>query len=139
MGFEGWLIKFGTVQLPNSYLLADGWESTPNQRVEISAWRDANILLHRDTSPNFKTSLKLNIKEMNLQERQALQAVIGLATLPDTAKRQRCVQITYWNDEDLDYKTGIFYIHDTTYTIHRVDEDNKDIEYNGHTIELTEY
>ena len=68
MAFEGWLIKFGNVQLPNSYLLADGWESTPNQRIEIKAWRDANVLLHRDTSSNFKTSLKLNIREMNLQE-----------------------------------------------------------------------
>lgn len=139
MSFEGWLIKFGAVQLPNSYLLADGWESTPNQRTEISAWRDANILLHRDTSPNFKTSLKLNIKEMNLQEREALKAVIGLATLPDTDKKQRRVQITYWNDEDLEYRSGVFYMTDTTYTIHRIDEDNKDIEYNGHTIELIEY
>lgn len=139
MSFEGWLIKFGSVQLPNSYLLADGWESTPNQRTEISAWRDANILLHRDTSPNFKTSLKLNIKEMNLQERKALKAVIGLATLPDTDKKQRRVQITYWNDEDLEYRSGVFYMTDATYTIHRIDEDSKDIEYNGHTIELIEY
>ena len=45
--FGGWLIKFGDVVLPNSFLLADGWESTPNQRVEIDAYRDANILLHR--------------------------------------------------------------------------------------------
>ena len=97
------------------------------------------MLLHRDTSPNFKTSLKLNIKEMNLQERQALKTVIGLATLPVTDKNQRRVQVTYWNDEELEYKTGVFYIHDTTYTIHRVDEDSNDIEYNGHTIELTEY
>lgn len=139
MGFAGWLIKFGEVQLPNSFLLADGWESTPNQRVEIKAWRDANVLLHRDTSPNFKTSLKLNIKEMNLDERAALKAVIGLATLPQTDKNQRRVQVTYWNDEDLEYRTGIFYLHDTTYTINRVDEDGNDIEYNSHTIELTEY
>lgn len=41
--FNGWLIKFGDVTLPNSFLLADGWESTPNQRVEIDAYRDANI------------------------------------------------------------------------------------------------
>lgn len=49
-GFEGWLIKFGNVILPNSYLLADGWESTPNQRLELDAYRDANMLLHRETS-----------------------------------------------------------------------------------------
>ena len=114
MAFEGWLIKFGNVQLPNSYLLADGWESTPNQRIEIKAWRDANVLLHRDTSSNFKTSLKLNIREMNLQERTALKTVIGLAALPQTDRNQRRVNVTYWNDEDLEYKSGIFYISDTT-------------------------
>ena len=47
--FEGWLIKFGGIILPNSFILADGWNSVPNQRVELSAYRDANILLHRET------------------------------------------------------------------------------------------
>ena len=52
--FNGWLIKFGDVILPNSFILADGWESVPNQRVEIDAYRDANVLLHRETSENFQ-------------------------------------------------------------------------------------
>lgn len=84
--FGGWLIKFGDVVLPNSFLLADGWESTPNQRVEIDAYRDANILLHRETSPNFKTKLTLNIREMNLEERRAWNNIIGLAELPQTER-----------------------------------------------------
>ena len=82
--FGGWLIKFGDVVLPNSFLLADGWESTPNQRVEIDAYRDANILLHRETSPNFKTKLTLNIREMNLEEIRAWNNIIGLSELPQT-------------------------------------------------------
>lgn len=48
--FEGWLIKFGGVILPNKFILADGWNSTPNQRIDIKAYRDANVLLHRETS-----------------------------------------------------------------------------------------
>nr|DAG25717.1 MAG TPA: hypothetical protein [Caudoviricetes sp.]DAO54796.1 MAG TPA: hypothetical protein [Caudoviricetes sp.] len=137
--FNGWLIKFGDVTLPNSFLLADGWESTPNQRVEIDAYRDANILLHRETSPNFKTKLKLNIREMNLEERMAFDNAIGLATLPTTEKNQRRVRCTYWNDETLEYATGAFYMSDTTYTIHTLSEDEKDIEYNEFTLTLTEY
>ena len=85
--FGGWLIKFGDVVLPNSFLLADGWESTPNQRVEIDAYRDANILLHRETSPNFKTKLTLNIREMNLEERRAWNNIIGLAERTGTQIR----------------------------------------------------
>lgn len=137
--YQGWLIKFGEVILPNSYLLEDGWESTPNQRVEIDAYRDANALLHRETSKNFKTKLKLNIREMTLEERTALVNVIGLATLPEQENRERRVRLTYWNDETLEYTTGIFYMADTSYMIHRTDDIKRTLEYNSHTISLTEY
>lgn len=137
--FSGWLIKFGDVVLPNSFILADGWESTPNQRVEIDAYRDANVLLHRETSENFKTSITLNIRAMNLEEMTAFKAVIGLVTLDINNKKQRRLMVTYWNDEELEYKTATMYMPDVTYSIHTVDEVDRDIEYNGFTIELIEY
>lgn len=137
--FEGWLIKFGNVILPNSYLLADGWESTPNQRLELDAYRDSNVLLHRETSKNYKTSLTLNIRDMTLEEMSAFKNVVGLATLPDVDRNERRVTISYWNDETLAYDTGIFYMPDITYTIHYVDEEGCDIEYNPFTVELIEY
>lgn len=137
--FCGWLIKFGNIILPNSFILADGWESTPNQRVEIDAYRDANVLLHRETSENFKTKITLNIREMNLAERRAFDAVIGLATLSINDKKQRKLMVTYWNDEDLEYRTGTMYMTDTTYSIHTVNEVTPDINYNEFTIELIEY
>ncbi len=137
--FNGWLIKFGDVVLPNSFILADGWESVPNQRIEIDAYRDANVLLHRETSENFKTSLTLNIRGMDLAEMTAFKNVIGLATLEITSKRQRKLMVTYWNDEELDYKTATMYMPDVTYSIHTVDESANDIEYNPFPIELIEY
>lgn len=137
--FQGWLIKFGNVRLPNSFLVADGWESTPNQRMEIDAYRDANVLLHRETAANYKTKIKLNIRELTLAERVALDNVIGLATLPATDARQRRVSVTYWNDESLSYVSGIFYIPDLTYVIHRVDEETNDIEYQPFSLTLIEY
>lgn len=137
--FEGWLIKFGNVVLPNSYLLADGWESTPNQRMESDAYRDANMLLHRETSENFKTTLTLKIKDMTLEEMSAFKNVIGLATLPESSRRERRVAVTYWNDETLNYCTGEMYMPDITYSIHYVNEDECDIEYNSFTLELIEY
>lgn len=137
--FQGWLIKFGSVTLPNSFLLADGWESTPNQRLELDAYRDANAFLHRETADSFKTKLTLNIREMTLTERIAFNNVVGLATLSYNDRKQRRVSITYWNDETLEYSSGVFYMPDTDYSIHTVDEDNKDMEYNSFTIELIEY
>lgn len=137
--FNGWLIKFGNVVLPNSFILADGWESTPNQRMELDAYRDANVLLHRETSENFKTSLTLNIRSMDLAEMTAFKNVIGLATLEITSKRERRLMVTYWNDEELAYKNATMYMPDVTYFIHTVNEATNDIEYNAFTIELIEY
>lgn len=137
--FKGWLIKFGEVRLPNSFLLADGWESTPNQRIEIDAYRDANVYLHRETSSHYKTKIKLNFREMTLMERIALNNVIGLATLSINEQKQRKVSLTYWNDETLTYDSGEFYITDTTYSHHRIDEKAKEIEYNPFTLELIQY
>lgn len=139
MAFSGWLIKFGGVTLPNSFLLADGWESTPNQRVEVDAYRDANVLLHRETSGNFKTSIKLNVRKLNLKEMTAFKNVIGLATLNVNDKKQRKLAVNYWNDETLKYDYAEMYMPDVTYTIHTVNEEKKDIEYNSFTIELIEY
>ena len=137
--FYGWLIKFGNVVLPNSFILADGWESTPNQRVELDAYRDANVLLHRETSENFKTSLTLNIRSMDLAEMTAFKNVVGLATLEITSKRERRLAVTYWNDEELAYKNATMYMPDVTYSIHTVDESAKGTEYNPFSIELIEY
>lgn len=137
--FNGWLVKFGGVVLPNSFILVDGWESVPNQRVEIDAYRDANVLLHRETSENFKTSLTINIRSLDLAEMTAFKNVIGLATLGITSKNQRRLMVTYWNDEELEYKDAIMYMPDVTYSIHTVNEYANDIEYNAFTIELIEY
>lgn len=139
MAFSGWLIKFGGVTLPNSFILADGWESTPNQRLEFDAYRDANALLHRETADDFKTSLKLNIRSLNLAEMTAFKNVIGLATLSVNDKKQRKVAVNYWNDETLNYEYAEMYMPDVTYNIHTVNEETRDIEYNSFTIELIEY
>ncbi len=139
MAFSGWLIKFGGVVLPNSFLLADGWESTPNQRIELDAYRDANILLHRETSENFKTSLTLTIRSLDLKEMTAFKNVIGLATLGFNEKKQRKLAVNYWNDEELDYKYATMYMADVKYKIYKVDERHRDIEYSSFSIDLTEY
>lgn len=67
--FEGWLIKFGNQIMPNGYLVTEGWKATPNQRVELDAYRDGNNLLHRETSENFKTKIIMAVAELNLEDK----------------------------------------------------------------------
>lgn len=136
--FQGWLLKFGDNVLPMKYISLGGWDSTPNQRVEIDAYRDANSLLHRDTADGTKTSLKITILPLLLSEKVELDKIIGFATLSGEDKKQRRVIITYWNDETMDYQTGTFYIADINYKIKRVLK-NGDAEYESFSIEMIEY
>lgn len=136
--FRGWLIKFGTQILPNDFLLYDGWEATPNQRTEIDAYRDGNNLLHRETSENFKSKIILSIWELELEEKLLLQAAIDCGMID---RRQRKVDVTYWNDEINQYVTSQtgFYIPDIKWKVARLDERENLLYYNEFSLTLIEY
>lgn len=136
MEFEGWLIKFGNTKLPNKYL--EKYSSTPNQRLELDAYRDAAALLHRETSPNYKTSLTLPIRKLYLGEKIVLKAIID-SGIVSGGERERRVLTTYWNDEEMVYKSGIFYISDIKYTVINVSEKRLNMVYEPFEIQLTEY
>ena len=134
MAFEGWLIKFGSTVLPNKYL--EKYKDKPNQRLELDAPRHAPALMHRQTSPNYKTSLTVPIRELYLGEKIVLKAIIDAGMLNE---RERQVSVTYWNDEVMDYASGTFYIADIEYTIKHVNERKLDMLYEPFEIQLTEY
>ena len=71
-----YLLKFGNTELPNKYITSDGYVDTPNQRTELEAYRDANILLHRVTSPNFKTTIMFTTCPMSLSDKKKFQNII---------------------------------------------------------------
>lgn len=136
MAFQGWLIKFGTTILPNSYL--ERYKDTPNQRLELNAYRDMAALLHRETSANHKTKIVIPVRKLYLGEKIVLKAIIDSGVVED-GERERKVSITYWNSEDMDYKTGIFYIADIEYDITNVNERKLNMTYEPFEISLTEY
>ena len=114
------------------------YKSTPNQRLELDASRDATALLHRQTSPNYKTSLTVPIRKLYLGEKIVVKAIID-AGIVSGGERERKVSVTYWNGEEMDYKSGVFYIADIEYTISHVNERKLDMVYEPFDIQLTEY
>lgn len=134
--FEGWLLKFGSKVVPNKYLAYDDYTATPNQRTEVEAYRDLNNLLHRDTSPNFKTKIDFNTRPLYLAEKMELQSVFASGLVN---RAQRKYNVTYWDDEQNTYRTGAFYMPDVDYKIINVDEETKNILYNKMRFALIEY
>lgn len=134
--FDGWLLKFGSKVVPNKYLAYDDYTATPNQRTEVEAYRDLNNLLHRDTSPNFKTKIDFNTRPLYLGEKIDLQSVFASGLVN---RAQRKYNVTYWDDEQNTYRTGVFYMPDVDYKIINVDEETKNILYNKMRFALIEY
>lgn len=136
ISFDGWLLKFGSKIVPNKYLAYDDYTATPNQRTEVEAYRDLNNLLHRDTSPNFKTKIDFNTRPLYLSEKIDLQSTFASGLVN---RAQRKYNVTYWDDEQNTYRTGVFYMPDVDYKIINVDEETKNILYNKMRFALIEY
>lgn len=134
--FQGWEIKFTATnaQLPTGLLAADGYKATPLQRTELKATRDGNIDLHRTTSPFYKTKIEVTFVDMQLAEYAFVRSLLNNAV---ENAQQRKVQLTYWDDELLEYRTAYFYWPDITYTHQRISANN--ILYKGFTMKFIEY
>lgn len=135
--FQGYLYKFGNVELPNSYLQMDKCTSTPKQREEIEAYRDDySRTLHRVTANGMKTKQVLYFRPLNHMQILALKEVMR-NSLVDA--KQRKYHITYWNDEGMQYNEGDFYIPDITFVRRRVDEENNLVYYCEFEMHIIEY
>lgn len=134
MAFAGYLMKFGDTILSNKYLKLESYNPVPNQRTELSAYRDNNNSLHRVTSPNHKTTLKFDTVPLNLADKTALQTEMSAGLINAT---ERKYNITYWNDEQNCYINADFYMPDITYPIRKITGNN--IEYNSISYEFIQY
>lgn len=136
--FKGYLLKaVATGEIfPHEYMKLESWDSTPNSREEIKAYRDENNRdLTRVTAAGRKTSFKFSTRnKLRLVQKQKVQAFF---TNAETDATQRKVELEYWNDEDNEYKTGYFYRPDITFPIYKITDN--DIFYKEITIECVEY
>lgn len=133
--YKGYLVMFGSLQLPNYFLKA--YTSTPNQRIEKKAWRDNTEYLQRVTSPNYKTTLNLELMPMSQAQRDLFDSIKSSGLIDSD---QRKYEVTYWNMETSLYASGEFYIPDTQYTLsHIADNDTGEMYYEGFTLEMIQY
>lgn len=130
--YAGYFISMGGTILPNKYLT--GYTATPNQRTDLSTYRDNNNLLNRATSPNFKTKITITTKPLFIDEKINLQNIIAGGYINYV---QRKVSMTYYNDEDDKYYTGNFYVPDPSFTIKYCS--GNDVWYNPVEISFIEY
>lgn len=137
MGFEGYLLKFGTKEFPLELIDHESWKTTPNQRQELDAWTDGDGVLIRDTAPHTRTKIEFETKnDLTLSEKIRIQSVINSSV---SDQQQRKAKITYWNDETNAYTEATVYVPDITFEISEVDRQRNNIYYKKIRIALIEY
>lgn len=140
MAFEGYLFKYygasNSNAFPLQYINESTWDSTPNQREEIKAYRDDNTRdLTRVTAAGRKTIFSFETREgLHLADKQAIQSYF---TSHETDADQRKIRLTYWNDEENAYKSGYFYRPNMNFKIKQIKD--SDIIYDSLKFEFVEY
>lgn len=138
MAYQGYIIKFGDYELPNSYIMMDsGNVQTPNQIEDIKATRSLNTReLKRTVASGNITKFSIVFRPLTNTQMAALKDKMSRPGSLISAS-ERKYRVTYWNDWSLRYEVGNFYIPDITYEKLLVTDDY--ILYNSFTMEFIGY
>lgn len=116
-------------KFPSKYIQIESWDSTPKQREEIKAYRDDNTRnLTRVTADGMKSKFAFKTRpNLTLEDKIAIQKFFTDAmeqeSDPTEAKKQRKVQLQYWDDDSNKYSTGTFYIPNMEFPIRKITDD----------------
>lgn len=132
--YLGYLLKIKNEIFPMKYIASDSYTSTDNQRTELKAYRNANNLLIRQTSPNYKTKIEFETPPLYLSDVKKIKNIINGGMVN---AKERKVKILYWNTEELRYKNAYMYMPDIDYTIKN--SYGKELLYNPIKFSFIEY
>lgn len=139
MAFNGYLIKVGgssgTV-LPMKYIKLDGYNITPNQRMESEAKRAITGLLHRTTVEHTATKIEIHTPNITNHDVDDMMTLFRNAW---TSVAERKLTIEYYDMETDSYKLADVYMPDIKFEIDHVIDHLNMIVYKEVRIAFIEY
>ena len=139
--FSGYLFKAVRAQtpFPMKYILESSWESTPNQREELKAYRDDNSRnLTRITAGGKKSIFSFDTRpKLRLADKKAILKYFTDNEITTEDHVQRKIELQFWDDENSEYKTGWFYRTNMPFKIIKITDD--DIIYDSMHLDFIEY
>lgn len=124
MAFSGYLIKVGGssgTELPMKYIKVDGYNITPNQRMETEAKRSITGLLHRSTVEHTASKVEFTTPYLTNADVDAMMTLFRNAW---TNATERKLVLYYYDMETNAYKTGDFYMPDIKFEIDHIKSNN---------------
>ena len=139
MAFNGYLLKLGgsggTV-FPMKFIKLEGYNITPNQRMESEAKRAITGVLHRTTVAHTASKIEFNTPKMTNIE---VDSMMSLFRNFWTSTAERKIDLEYYDMETNTYKTGTFYMPDIKFEIERIDLETNLVYYGETRIAFIEY
>lgn len=136
--FAGYLLKAVATNtiFPQKYIALESWDSTPDQREELKAYRDDNTRnLTRVTAAGKKSVFSFTTRpNLHLADKIAIQTFF---TSAESDPNQRRITLQFWNEETNSYDTGDFYRPNMNFPIYKITDD--DIIYKALKFEFVEY
>ena len=132
MAFSGYLIKVGATEtgtfteISLKYMRAETYSVTPNQRMEWSAERDVNGVLHRQTVANKPPKIEFETPLMTNTEINALNTIISNAY---SSSSERKLWVQYYDPETDSYKKHECYMPDVQYKMRNVNATSNIVNY----------
>ena len=138
MAFNGKLVELKTgnnyVEFPLTYVKAESYKVTPDQRMESSANRAVTGLLKRTTCSHTASKVEFETIILTNSDVSAINTLLSNAY---TNAQERKLDLRYYDPPTDSYKTGTFYVPDINYDIIFID--GMKIQYNSVRIAFIEY
>lgn len=124
------------VPFPNEYIIYGSWNSTPDQREDIKAYRNDRtrnlkryVASGRKSIFSFKTRPNLHLNDK--------KAILKFFTDHETNSAERKIGLLFWDEEASIYKRGYFYRPNMKFPIKKITDD--DIIYDSLEFSFVEY
>ena len=139
MAYNGYLVKVGGASgtiLPMKYIKIDGYNITPNQRMETEAKRAVTGVLHRTTVEHTASKIEFTTPIMTNADMDNMMTLFRNAW---TSVAERKLSIQYYDMETNTYKVADVYMPDIKFEIDHIDNANYIIYYKETRVAFIEY
>lgn len=117
MAFSESLISFGSYNIPMKFIKYDTYVITPNIRLDLDSYRDADGVLHRNALKHTTTKIEFETPALREEDMDELMLNIRSQYLNYSEKNAIC---TYYDPENGIYKSGEFYAPDFKFQLYTI-------------------
>lgn len=139
MAYNGYLIKVGGSNgtiLPMKYIKYDGYNITPNQRMETEAKRATTGVLHRSTVAHTASKIEFHTPYITNKD---VDDMMTLFRNNWTSTIERKLTIEYYDMETNTYKEATVYMPDIKFEIDHIDNNLNIVVYKEIRVAFIEY